>query len=212
MCSRIGVPMSEIDEIRASRSRLAAEASADRRRFERALHDGVQQDLIAISVRLQLLRALAADDRDATLELLDEIERETHGALDRARSLAAEIYPSLLDLRGLPDALREAARAAEARAVIDAPKLGRLSPELECAVYFAWRAALEGDAAGGSATIALREHHGTLQVELVGGGYDATRVRDLLESVGGSATVEDTPGGNRVAATIPLAHAGASAR
>ncbi|HEX6762338.1 MAG TPA: histidine kinase [Gaiellaceae bacterium] len=203
--------MSEMDEIRASRGRLTAAAFADRRRLERALHDGVQQDLIAISVRLQLLRALVVDDRVAALELLDELEREARGALDRARTLAAEIYPSLLDLRGLPDALREAARAVGVRALIDAPGLGRLSPELESAVYFGWCAALGGAGAGAPTAIVLRERDGTLEVEFVGGAFDATRARDLLEAVGGRATVEETSGGRRVAATIPLAQ-GASAR
>jgi signal transduction histidine kinase len=204
--------MSETDEIRASRARLAAAASADRRRFERALHDGVQQDLIAISVRLQLLRPLVADDRAAALELLDELEGEARSALDRARTLAAELYPSVLDLRGLPDALREAARAAGVRAVIDAPGLGRLSPELESAVYFGWRTALDNGGAAARTTIALRVRDGALEVELEGGGFDATRARDLLEAAGGSATVEETPGGRRVTATIPITHAVSAAR
>ena len=196
--------MSETNEIRASRGRLAAAASADRRRFERALHDGVQQDLIAISVRLQLLRTLVTDDRVAALELLDELEAEARSALDRTRTLAAEIYPSLLDLRGLPDALREAARTAGVRASVEAPGLGRLPPDLESAVYFGWRVALEVGDAETVPAITLRERDSTLNVELVGGCFDATRARDLLEAAGGSATVEKIPGGHRVAATIPL--------
>lgn len=180
--------MSETNEIRASRGRLAAAASADRRRFERALHDGVQQDLIAISVRLQLLRTLVTDDRVAGLELLDELEAEARSALDRTRTLAAEIYPSLLDLRGLPDALREAARTAGVRASVEAPGLGRLPPDLESAVYFGWRVALEAGDAETVPKITLRERDSTLKVELVGGGFDATRARDLLEAAGGSAT------------------------
>ena len=90
----------------------------------------MQQDLIAVSVRLQLARRLAASDLPAALALLDEIEDDVRGALDRVRALANEIYPSVLEARGLPDALRGAASAAQVAATSSAG-VGRYPAEVE---------------------------------------------------------------------------------
>ena len=78
--------MRSSDEPRETRARLIEAADDERRALERALHDGVQQDLIAVSVRLQLARQLAATDPPAALELLDEIGSDVQrGARARAR-------------------------------------------------------------------------------------------------------------------------------
>lgn len=196
--------MTDADELRASRARLATSAAEQRRSVERALHDGVQQDLIAISVRLQLVRELVTHE-PAALELLDELRQQARAALDRVRTLAAEVYPSLLDARGLGDALREALRAAGLRARIDTTGLGRHSREVEAAVYFCCRAALEGVAPGTRVTIALREDEGGLQLELRGGDEAGAAVaRDIAEAAGGTAGVESAAGGGcRLEATFP---------
>jgi hypothetical protein len=94
-------------ELRASRARLVEVAQAERRRLERALHNGVQQDLIAISLRLQLIREALETDVPRALGLLDEARVDSREALDRVRALAGDIYPSLLPAWGLPDSLRE---------------------------------------------------------------------------------------------------------
>jgi signal transduction histidine kinase len=104
-----------------------------RKRLERDLHDGVQQDLVAIVVKLQLARRLAETDPAAAATLLDEIRNDAQSALDGTRALAARIYPPLLDSAGLRAALRTA--APEATVDVD---LGDDCPEeVAAAAYFA---------------------------------------------------------------------------
>jgi signal transduction histidine kinase len=197
--------VSDLEELQASRARLTANAAEQLRSIERALHDGVQQDLIAISVQLQLVRELVAREQPEALEVLQELLRQAADALDRVRALAAEIYPSLLDARGLGDALREAARGIGVRARIDAEGLRRLPREVEAAAYFCCRAILQGVAPGTAVTIDLREHGGALRLDLTGGDEaGSVAARDVVEAAGGAVTVEPARGGGRLRATIPL--------
>jgi signal transduction histidine kinase len=142
-------------------------AYEDRRAIERALHDGVQQDLIAVAVRLQLARQLAGRDLPATLALLDEIGVDVRDALGRVQALANQVYPSVLDARGLPDALRGAASAAGVAATVEAAGVGRYAPDVEAAVYFACRAALEVLAPDTGVTIRLSEEENAVRLEVV---------------------------------------------
>jgi signal transduction histidine kinase len=152
--------MGEPEELRASRARLAEAIVADRRRFERALHDGIQQDLIALSVGLQLLLE-AVDDAGDAREAVAKLRRETRSALDRVRGLADEIYPSLLDAQGLPGTTR------------------RYPLALEAVVALCSR----------QAETAIHEELGCLVVDLRGVD-DSTATRDLLEAAGATVTVE----------------------
>jgi signal transduction histidine kinase len=127
----------------------------DRRRIERALHDGVQQDLIAICVKLQLVRAQLGSAPSAALDELDGIHREARAALDGVRDLADGVYPSLLDALGLAETLRAAGFRVEADGI------GRYAPDVEAAVYFFCR-----EAAG--TTVSLRDVDGALHVDVDG--------------------------------------------
>ena len=175
------------DDLDASRARLW-----DRRSFERALHDGVQQDLIALCVRVQLLRDAVAREPGAVPGLLDELERDAREALERIRALAAEIYPAILDLRGLPDALHELADGASAS--LSTTGVERHSADVEAAVYFFCRAL-----AGPGARIRLTEDAEVLRLELDGATTQLSPdVRELVESVGGTVHTDGT-----VRASIP---------
>lgn len=187
------------DELRVSRARIAVSARDERRRIERALHDGVQQDLIAISVRLQLLQHAVTTDPASALPLVEELQRDTHAALHRIRALANEVYPSLLDARGLVDALR----AAGAR--IDSHPLRRYPADLEAGVYFCCRTVMAGSSS--PVSIRLREGDGSLRVELdCADGVDVSAARELVEAQEGTLGVESAPDGcARVAVTFPLA-------
>jgi signal transduction histidine kinase len=126
--------MSDSDHLRASRARLAAAAIADRRRFERALHDGVQQDLIALTVGLQLLQERIGD-RAGAHEAIEDLRAAARDALERVRVLADEIYPSVLDARGLAGAPRRYPPEVEAAVSLCSPTViceehGRLVVEL----------------------------------------------------------------------------------
>jgi signal transduction histidine kinase len=183
-------------------------ASDDRRRIERALHDGVQQDLVAVSVRLQLVRLLAGDDLPAAVALLDEIGTDVRGALERVQSLANEIYPSVLDARGLPDAIRGAASAARVSATVEAEGLGRYPAEIEAGVYFCCRALLQALDADAHVTIRITGDQHALRVEIVGdlAAFDAQALlQGRIETLGGVLSVGPGPGRDTlVALTVPL--------
>jgi Histidine kinase len=179
-------------------ARQVAEADRERRRIERALHDGVQQDLAAVSVRLQLARRLAETALPAALELLAEIEVDVRESLAGVARLADEIYPSVLDARGLGEALRDAASAAAAPATIEAAG-ERYPAEVEAGVYFFCRDVLF--AADGPLSIAIVSSGGLIRVEITGGAVVLPgTARDRLEALGGSVTL--APG--RIAAGVPL--------
>ena len=188
--------MADASELQVLRSRLVTSALDERRRVERALHDGALQDLIAISVRLQLVRNLVATAPAEALASLDEVQREVRHALDRLRTLAGEIYPTILDARGLPDALRQAASASEATARVETAELGRYPAAIEAAVFFVWRAVLDGLGSGADAEIRAREEGESLHVEIVAAReVDLAGVRDLVEGAGGVLAVVGSQAG-----------------
>lgn len=139
----------------------------ERRRFERALHDGVQQDLIALAVRLQLAQELLATDAGSVAQLLEELQGDVHTALDSLRALSAEIYPPLLDARGLRDALSGIAR-------VRVHEVGRYPSDLEAAVYFCCRES--------TADIDVREDSQGLRIEF--SGAISPHFRGLAEAAG----------------------------
>ncbi len=185
-------------------ARLVVAADSDRRAFERALHDGVQQDLIAIAVRLQLARQLSGADLPAAIEVLDEVRRDIGETLDNVRALANEIYPSLLETRGLPDAIRGAASRTRLVPTVEATDVGRYPPEVEAAAYFCCRSLFEAIAvqAGTDTRVAIRiqatEHALELEVTAETPGLDVDLLaptRDRIDALGGVLMVEAVPGG-----------------
>ena len=194
-------------------ARLVVAADSDRRAFERALHDGVQQDLIAIAVRLQLARQLSAADLPAAVEVLDEVRREVGETLDNVRALANEIYPSLLEARGLPDTIRGAASRARLVPTVEATDVGRYPMEVEAAAYFCCRAMLDAIAAhaGTDARVAIKIHatERALQLKVTNetAGLDGllAPTRDRIDALDGVLMVDAVPGGGtRLRATVPL--------
>lgn len=176
----------------------------EQRRIERTLHDGAQQDLIAISVQLQVLRGLLADAPAEALAALEELQQQVRRSLERIRRLAIEVYPAVLDSRGLPEALRQSARAAGAAAAVKADEVKRYPPTIEAAVIFLWRAALDGLGSNERGLIHLREEDGALRVEVeTARVFDLSGADDLIAAAGGVLTVEgEHPGLVRV--TFPL--------
>ena len=199
----------EIGELRASRARVVAAADDERRRIERALHDGVQQDLVALAVNLQLARQLADSDPDALEKRLEEIAQDVRDALETVRDLAAGVYPPLLLDRGLADALRSAARSAAVRTRVEATA-DRYRADVEAAVYFSCVHALATvDSAGGAAQVTMRvwPENASLLFEVVveNGRLGAlTGADDRLGAVGGTLRVFSESGGARLLGTIPL--------
>ncbi len=167
---------------------MFTDSDRERRRIEGELHDGVQQDLAAISGTLQLALQLLDQDPAAARALLEELEQETRSALDRVRVLAREIYPSILVSRGLTAALA-------ARAEIRVPE--RYPLEVEEAVYFSCIALVDD-----SMTVRVWANDSVLRLE-VEGSFDESavaHVRDRITSVGGQVTVS----GKLLSASVPI--------
>ena len=209
----------QAEELRASRARIVATANAERRRIERNLHDGAQQRLVALAVKLRLARQLADADLDAAKAMLEELRDELREAVEELRTLAHGIYPPLLMDKGLGVALASAADRAALPTRVEAGQLGRYPAEVEAAVYFCCLEALQNAAkhagAGASATVRLWADADGLHFEVAddGAGFDAASRRrgagfvnmdDRLGAIGGSLRVEATPGaGTRILGTVP---------
>lgn len=186
-------------------------ADADRRRIERELHDGPQQDLVAVAVNLQLARRLVDADPAAAGALLDGIRRDVQEALEHARALAHQIYPPLLEAGGLGAALRAVAESIGVPTRVQVDSGATRPPEVAGTAYFCCLEALERVCAGGRATVTIREEAGALAFEIVADGpgraaaTDLTGAQDRVEALGGRLTVASEPGaGFRVSGSLPL--------
>ena len=139
-------------------------ADADRRGIERELHDGPQQQLVALAVNLQHARRLVDADPAAAGALLEEMRRDVQEALDEARVLAHRIYPPLLEAGGLGAALRSAAASAGYPTRVQVAAGVAYPPEVAGAVYFCCVEALERMGAGASTTVTVGEEIGRAHV------------------------------------------------
>ena len=216
-------------EVAASRKRLAGAADSARRQIERDLHDGAQQQLVALRVKLELAReALAEGDGQAArgAEMVAGFGPEVDEIIEEVRSLARGIYPALLASDGLGEALRAAGRHCPVPVSIDADGVGRLPSDTESAVYFCCLEALQNVAkhADGATAVAI-DLRGDGESELRftvaddGCGFAAgdwventsessgiTGMKDRLAAVGGELRVDSTPGaGTQVRGRVPLA-------
>ncbi|HEX6538490.1 MAG TPA: histidine kinase [Candidatus Dormibacteraeota bacterium] len=211
-----------LDELRASRQRLVSAQDEERRRLERNLHDGAQQHLVALKVKLGLAEMLAAKDPEKAKQTIVELKANTDEALETLRDLARGIYPPLLAEKGLVTALESQARKATLPVTVDAESIGRYPQEMEAAVYFCVLEALQNvqKYAGASAvTLRLREQDGELRfaVEDDGHGFEVDRVKkgagltnmhDRIDAAGGRLEISSEVGrGSRVAGALPVAAA-----
>jgi signal transduction histidine kinase len=207
-----------IDELRASRRRLVGAQDAERRKIERNLHDGAQQQLIALTIQLGLLEE-SADDPAAVRQLAPAVKDGLRAALDDLRALARGIYPPLLADQGLVPALQAQARKASLPVEIEADGVGRYPQDTEAAVYFCTLEALQNIAkhAGASrATVSLSCSGGSLGLTITddGAGFDTATARhgsglqgmaDRLAALGGTLRVSSQPGrGTTLTGALPV--------
>jgi signal transduction histidine kinase len=206
-----------IEDLKASRVRLVQAQDAERRRIERNIHDGAQQQLVALQVKLGLAKRLA-DDPERVDRLLAELQDETNQALNDLRDLARGIYPPLLADQGLGAALEAQARKGPVPIAVDADGLGRYPPEAEAAVYFCVLEALQNMAKYAEATradVRLAAPEGWLTFEVTddGAGFDPdttprgsglTNMADRLAALGGAFEIRSNPGeGTTVTGRVP---------
>jgi signal transduction histidine kinase len=206
-------------ELRASRQRIVAAQDEERRRLERNIHDGAQQHLVALAVKLRLARQTIARDVVKGRELLVALQDEIGNALDTLGSLALGIYPPLLEEQGLAPALAAQYTRSGLPVHLDARLQGRFSIEAEAAVYFCVLEALQNAAKHARASridVRLEEVAGELRFEVHddGAGFEVSAngtgtglqgIRDRLAVFGGHAEVESSPGGGTsVRGRVPI--------
>jgi signal transduction histidine kinase len=210
--------LARLEEIRASRLRLVAAQDAERRRIERNIHDGAQQQLVALAIKLSITESMIGTDTDGERELLAELRRDAAGAVEELRDLARGIYPPLLAGEGLVTALQAQARKAPVPASVTADGVGRYPQDLEAAVYFCVLEALQNVAkyAGAArAEIRLAASGPYLKFEVSddGAGFDPAStgygtglqgMADRLHAHGGSLAVRSSPGaGTTISGRLP---------
>ena len=208
-----------IEELRASRQRLVAAQDEERRKIERNLHDGVQQQLVALNVQLGLLARVGERDPSTAVEMAEQLQSRAAEALDDLRDLARGIYPPLLADKGLGAALEAQARKAAVPVIVETDGVGRYDQPVEAAVYFCTLEALNNVAkyaGASSATVSLRQRNGHLEFTVTddGAGFDTGATSqgtglqgmgDRLDSIGGTLRVTSAPGaGTSVSGSIPI--------
>ena len=214
-------------ELQASRLRIVAAADDQRRRIERDIHDGAQQQLLAIAAKLAAAESAVGQDDERERALVAQLKAETSGALETLRKLARGIYPPLLADQGLVAAVTAQATKAPGPVEVSTDGVGRYPAEIETAIYFCCVEALQNAArhAPGSAVRAsLAEDRGQVMFTVTddGPGFDPAapaagsglqNMSDRLAALGGSCQVDSRPGrGTTVAGRIgfPDATAGNS--
>jgi signal transduction histidine kinase len=207
-----------IEELRASRRRIVTTQDERAKTLERNIHDGAQQQLVALAVKLRLAEGLARKDPERTASMLSDLQAEANDALENLRDLARGIYPPLLADQGLPSALEAQARKSPVPVDVRARDVDRYPQEIESAVYFSCLEALQNvakyaEASSASVELAHEDGHLTFRVTDEGRGFDATTrtygtglqgMADRLDSIGGTLEVNSSPGrGTSVAGRIP---------
>jgi signal transduction histidine kinase len=213
-----------IGELRASRQRLVAAQDDERRKLERNIHDGVQQQLVALAVQLRLLEQTVKRDPAAAATSASGLQDAATQALEDLRDLARGIYPPLLADKGLAAALEAQVRRSPIPVRVDADGVGRYPEEIEATVYFCSLEALNNVAKyaeASSARIELSVGNRVLTFRVVddGAGFDpsatsyGTGLRgmdDRLDAIGGRLEVTSEPGrGTVVTGSVPLGPEGA---
>ena len=208
-----------LDELRASRQRLVHAQDAERRRLERNLHDGAQQHLVALKVKLGLAEVLLSRDPAKAAATLEQLKHDADEALETLRDLARGIYPPLLADKGLVVALESQARKATLPVMVQAVGVGRYPQDVEATVYFCVLEALQNIqkyAAAAHVVVRLDGSGETLTfvVDDDGAGFDTAtakkgagliNMRDRLDALGGDVEVISHPGGGtRVAGRVPV--------
>jgi signal transduction histidine kinase len=215
-------------ELQASRGRIVAAADAERRRIERNIHDGAQQQLVSLAVQLRLASTIADEDPARAKALLDDLQRRLQDAVDELRNLAHGIYPPLLMDQGLTAALTAAANRSTLPTRIEAASLGRYPTDVEASVYFCVLEAMQNASKhageGASVTVRVAEVADGLTFEVSddGAGFDPhargsgagfVNMRDRIGALGGTVRIDSAPGaGTTVSGTVPAHEVGELSR
>jgi signal transduction histidine kinase len=215
--------MARLEDLRASRQRLVKAQDEAARRLERNIHDGAQQQLVALAVKIRLADAMIGRDDERAHTMLAELQSDAGDALDDLRDLARGIYPPLLADQGLAVALEAQARKSPVPVTVEANGVGRWPQDIEAAVYFCCLEALQNIgkyASARTASVHLRNGGGDLTFEVMddGAGFDPSStgygtglqgIADRLDALGGSLEVRSAPGhGTTIVGRVPAPERG----
>jgi signal transduction histidine kinase len=208
-----------LDELRASRERLVHAQDLERRRLERNLHDGAQQHLVALKVKLGLAEMLLSRDPAKVAATLEQLKGDADEALETLRDLARGIYPPLLADKGLLVALESQARKATVPVTVEAVGVDRYPQDVEATVYFCVLEALQNvqkyasathvvvrlDAGSGTLTFGITDDGAGFDTETAKKGAGLTNMSDRVDALGGTVEVTSRPGaGTRVRGALPV--------
>jgi signal transduction histidine kinase len=189
------------------------------KQLERNIHDGAQQQLVALAVQLKLAEQMVDRDSDQAKALLGQLQGAAGAALEDLRDLARGIYPPLLADKGLMVAIEAQARKAAVPITVAADGIGRFSHDIEATVYFCTLEALNNvakyaDATGASVRLDQSDGHVRFEVHDDGVGFDPAEIHygtglqgmaDRLAALGGTLSVTSNPGeGTTIAGTVPV--------
>jgi signal transduction histidine kinase len=166
-----------IEELCASRRRIVTAQDERAKALERNIHDGAQQQLVALAVKLRLAEQLTERDASKARELLTQLQAETNETLENLRDLARGIYPPLLADKGLAAALDSQSRKVPIPVTVDADGADRFAPEIEAAVYFCCLEAFQNiskyaNASGAMVRLSVVDDELRFEVEDDGSGFD----------------------------------------
>jgi signal transduction histidine kinase len=191
----------------ASRARIVAAADEARRRIERDLHDGIQQRLIILTMKLSEIRSRVPAEISADI---DDASSELAATRQELRDLSQGVHPAILAEAGLRAAVRALARRSPLPVQVQMRTIGRLPSSCEVTAYYVAAEAFTNAAKHARASavdILIEEADGTLTVQVsddgvggagVTGGSGLTGLRDRVEAVGGSMTLESPAGAGTV--------------
>ena len=206
----------QLEEVRASRQRIVTATQAERQRFERAVHDGAQGPLVAVSAALSTVR-LQVSGQPEVLAAIERAQDNVRTALGDLRDIARGIHPMVLSEDGLRAALSRLAEGQSVPTTIDVPAT-RLPREVEGAFYYTAAEALTNVVKHTAATrvhVTVRSEPGFARLEVADDGCGGARLdggtglaglRDRARALRGELSVGDgVSGGTRVVVTIPCA-------
>jgi len=211
--------MDTIAQLRESRQRLVTAQDEERRKLERNLHDGAQQQIVALTVKLGLLARVVEREPAQAVSIAGQLQEDATEALEELRDLARGIYPPLLADQGLIAALQAQARKSAVPVTVEGDGIGRYAREAEAAVYFSCLEALQNVvkyASASRATVWLSDGEGALRFIVTddGVGFDTTTssygtglqgIADRLAALDGSIEVTSAVGaGTTVEGTLPV--------
>jgi PAS domain S-box-containing protein len=211
------VARARANELRGARRRIIEAADAARARLERDLHDGAQQQLVNLALRLRIARGKLPADPEQAARLLDDAMELAAAATTELRELAAGIHPAILTHRGLGPAVERLASRIPLEVALRGLPEERLPTAVEASAYFVVSEALTNvvkHSGAGLATVRVEVAEASLTVEVaddgaggaeMGGGTGLAGLADRVAALDGELTVTSAPGaGTTVRAEIPL--------